>query len=281
MEKVINSVAEDRTFFEGLGDIYPADGTVAISKEAIDNIPVYWFEPPKHNTDNEDELVIYLHGGSYALGSIKSHKPMISHLANALDKPIVFIEYSLAPENPYPHAIHEVIAIYKDIIKQNTGSTIHIIGDSAGGGLAISSIASMTSSTLELPHSISLISPWVDLRCKNPSYEKRKDLDPILTREDLNTYAGYYAPNNRAEANPAQLKFDHFSPTFLLVGGHEILYSDTKNFYETIKPIQPNTQMQVYEDQTHVWPLTDIESTATQNAFKAIDRFQNKVLNGI
>ena len=67
-----------------------------------------------------------------------SHAPMVSHFAGKFSIPVLFIDYSLAPENPFPTAINEVLKVYQTLLLKHASSEIIFMGDSAGGGLAIS-----------------------------------------------------------------------------------------------------------------------------------------------
>ena len=89
-------------------------------------------------------------------------------------------------------------------------------------------------------------------------------------------YAGYYVANNWNEADPAQFTFNSFPPLLILVGSNEILFDDSKLFYEKIKPLQPDTQMKEYENQVHGWPLIDIKSDAAKDALTTIEKFITK-----
>ena len=89
-------------------------------------------------------------------------------------------------------------------------------------------------------------------------------------------YAGYYAANNWNEADPGQLTFNTFPPLLILVGSNEILFDDSKLFYEKIKLLQPDTHMKEYENQVHGWPLIDINSDAAKDAMTSIEKFITK-----
>src|SRR5690606_27055873 len=154
-------------------------------------------------------------------------------------------------------------------------SKIIFIGDSAGGGLTVSTIHAMNENNLELPSAIALISPWLNLACNTNSYQTRQHLDPILTKQNLLEYAQYYIGNHGSLADPNMLLYSSFPPTFLLVGTNEVLYDDTKNFYNYIKPVQSNTTFKAYQNQTHVWLLTDIDSDASKETLQDISDFVN------
>lgn len=85
------------------------------------------------------------------MGSINSHKAMVSQIAKATDSKILFMEYSLTSENPFPVAINEIVNVYKELLKSYSKSKITVMGDSAGGGLVVSSIHSIIENKLQLP----------------------------------------------------------------------------------------------------------------------------------
>ena len=269
-ESTMDRVTNNRAFFETLGKIYPASPTVKISETEISNVTCYWFEPQRSHTEN---IAVYVHGGSFAYGSIGSYQAMVSHIAERTKTKVLFIEYSLAPEYPFPIAINEIVNVYKALLRTNPKSKITFIGDSAGGGLTVSSIHDMNENKLKLPSAILLISPWINLKCNTDSYKTRQHLDPILTKQNLLEYAQYYMGNNESLADPSELLFSSFPPTLLLVGTNEVLYDDAKNFYDYIKPIQNQTTFKVYQNQPHVWLLTDIASAVSQATLQDISDF--------
>lgn len=270
MESIATKVDSDRAFFTTLGNIYPADSAVNVSAEQISGVNCYWFTPREAKAN---QVILYLHGGSFALGSVQSHKAMVSNITSALGSRILFVEYSLAPEKPFPNGVNDVVKVYKEILKRNPGTKILFMGDSAGGGLAISAINFLGKENLKSPDALITISAWINLRCNTTSYETRKKADPILTQEMLQEYAGYYASKNIHEADPSQMKFKSFPPTFLLVGSNEILFDDTENFYSAIKVLQPKIKMKEYEDQNHVWLLSNIHSNESKAALQDIREF--------
>lgn len=268
---ILEKVNNDRQFFETLGNIYPISKNVKISDTQIANVKCYWIEP---KTEKDDNITVYLHGGSFALGSIKSHKAMVSHIAETTKSKILFIEYSLAPENPFPVAINEIVNVYKALVKNYPESEINFMGDSAGGGLAVSSIHSIIENKLHLPSSVILLSPWINLKCNTNSYKTRQKIDPILTKQNLLEYAKYYMAGS-TDADPSELVFENFPPVFVMVGSNEILFCDAKNFYDYIKKVQPNAFFKEYENQTHVWLLTNISSEKSKETLNDISEFVN------
>ena len=212
----------------------------------------------------------------FVLGSIETYKAMVSHFASAFSTKILFIEYALAPEKPFPNGINDILKVYRQLIRRYPDTKITLMGDSAGGALSATLIKMASEEKLRMPSGVIFLSPWIYLRGNTESYETRKKLDPILTKDKLMEYAGYYAANNWNEADPGQFTFNSFPPLLILVGSNEILFDDSKLFYEKIKLLQPDTQMKEYENQVHGWPLIDIKSDAAKDALTSIEKFITK-----
>lgn len=140
-------IENDRKFFRTLGSIYPIRKSVSITESYMAGVKVYWIVPEKRGND----IIVYLHGGSYALGGIESHKAMVSYIAEKTASAIAFVEYSLAPEHPFPIARNEVVEVYKQLLLQHSESDLIFMGDSAGGGLAVSSLHTILAKNLKLP----------------------------------------------------------------------------------------------------------------------------------
>lgn len=261
-----------RQQFDQLGNIYPADKTVQIESTMLAGVPCHWFTPA-HTMDNE--LIILLHGGSYALGSLQSHKAMTSHFATALRRKILLVEYALAPEHPFPAGRNDAEKVYRLITAAFPAVKIFLLGDSAGGGILLSALHRLSDTPVRQPAGVVLISPWLDLRCENESYETRAADDPILSKAEMKRFAGYYAPDRPDAASAAQLAFTTFPPVLILTGSREVLYDDSKHFYERIRSVAPFADMITFDGQTHVWPLTNIRSAATISTLEKISAFMD------
>jgi acetyl esterase/lipase len=223
-------------------------------------------------------MIIYLHGGVYALGSVRSHGSLVSHIANRLKTTILFVDYALAPEHPWPAANNDVFAVYTALLKDYPGYKFGFIGDSAGGGLAVSTVSGILKQQLPLPYAVAMISPWIDLKCNNPSYETNKAKDPILNRDIASGAAkDYLAGASIGKVNPADAALNTFPPVLIAVGTNEVLFDDSLNFYDLVKGLQPDSTLTVYDDQYHVWPLANVHSEASQRLLTEMDGFFNPV----
>lgn len=259
-----------RSFYETLGKAYPPDSTISINETTIAGVKSYWLN--KSSIDQK-HIIIYLHGGVYVYGSFKAYRAMLSHLAGSLNSAILYVEYSLSPEHPYPAANNDILKVYRELQHKYPGYKITIIGDSAGGGLAISLVHNAQKVNLPVPTNLALISPWIDLKGNNKSYETKQAVDPILNKGFLHDHALLYAGNRMKEADPSEIKFKQFPPVLLLVGSDEILNDDARNFYAYIKPIQPAARFKEFEGQKHVWIFSDINAKPSVEAVNDIRAF--------
>ena len=262
-----------RERFNQLGTIYPKAASVKTEKVIINGVSCYWLTP-ENPTPNK--IIIHLHGGVFAVGSIQSHESMLTHFAHKLQARVLFVDYALAPEYPYPSALNNVFSVYTALIKTYPGYKIDMIGDSAGAGLIVSAVGEMLKQQIQLPNAAVFISPWISLHCNNPSQEGNRQKDPILTREYLQNSAADYTGSLPIEmVSPENVELTECPPVLIMVGTNEILYDDSINFYNYVKHIQPNARLSIYENQVHVWMLTGMPSAASQQALTEIKDFLN------
>ena len=130
MDSILDNVNANRAVFNSLGNIYPSDGSVEVSGEQIEGVTCYWLVP---DSFDKNKIVIYLHGGMFVLGSIAGYKAMVSHFASAFSTKILFIEYALAPEKPFPNGVNDILKVYRELIRRYPDAKITLMGDSAGG----------------------------------------------------------------------------------------------------------------------------------------------------
>lgn len=269
----MKNIQQHRGEFDQLGKLYVKEASVKVEQTLVNGVNCYWFTP---RNAIADRIIIHLHGGVYALGSVHSHGSLMSHIANKLKTTILFVDYSLAPERPYPAANNDVFGVYTAVLKDHPGYKIGFIGDSAGGGLIVSAVGAMLKQKLPLPYAVAMISPWIDLKCDNQSYESNKAKDPILNSDVLSAAAKDYRADIPIEkVNPANMALRTFPPILITVGTNEVLLDDSLNFYAVVKDLQSDSTLTIYENQYHVWPLADIHSEASQKLLAEMDGFFN------
>ncbi len=267
---LIAKLIDGRTFFEGLGKSYLPSPEVSIEPATIMGVSCYWFTPKQLTSK---KLMIYLHGGGFVMGSIRSHQALVSHITHASNTRTLFIEYALAPEHPHPHGLKNLLDVYRDIVANDEYNEVFLIGDSAGGGLIVQAIEQLQKNDIREPNGVILISPWTNLNGDTPSYENNASIDPILSVQAVHSYATAYNPLNKKEANPSSIQFKQFPPVLILVGTQEILLDDSKILYDQIRNVQNDATLKVVSGQTHVWVLTNIDHQDSKSALNDIKAF--------
>ncbi|HEY5747395.1 MAG TPA: alpha/beta hydrolase [Chryseolinea sp.] len=267
------NLKEERKEFESLGHIYPVQTGVSIKHEVIAGVSGYWFTPV-HVGGNE--VVIFLHGGGYIYGSIESHRAMVSHIARAIERKILLVDYSLAPEHPFPAALNETVAVIQELVRTLPDFQFSIMGDSAGGNLAMSTALKLKSLNVQPALYHVLISPWVNMETVYPSYTKNEKLDPIITKDFVEYAAGLYAAGHDLKdplISPVHGDFKGIAPTLILVGAHEVLTDDSVFLYQALENAGVASELKMYDGADHVWPLVDIHSEHSVEALDEIIDF--------
>jgi acetyl esterase/lipase len=273
----MKNLEEERKAFESLGSIYPNHHQVIVEKVTMADVTSCWFIP---DVVVSKEIVIYFHGGGFIYGSIRSHSAMVSHIASAIGRKILFVEYSLAPEKPFPFALNEATAVIDDLLHHAPDTMFALMGDSAGGNLVMSTALNLKDLNMQLPIYQVLISPWVNMETDYASYHENERLDPIITKEFVKYAASHYAGDHSLSnplVSPALGSFIGFSPTLIMVGAKEVLRDDAVHLHQALKKTGSTSVLKMFDDVTHVWTLTNISSNDSKEALRTIKEFAASV----
>ncbi|KAI1121270.1 hypothetical protein F5Y10DRAFT_256659 [Nemania abortiva] len=129
--------------------------------------------------DPGKRVMLYVHGGGYYFGSVDEHRYQMQRHARKLKARVFAPRYRLAPQFPFPCGLQDCLAAYMYLLKSQDPSTIILAGDSAGGGMVLSTLVTLRDRGLPLPAGAILISPWVDLSHSFPSLSGDCPLDYI------------------------------------------------------------------------------------------------------
>lgn len=219
----------------------------------IDHIPAEWILPPQADTHS---AVLYLHGGGYALGSIKSHRATAGQIAEAGNIRVLIIEYRLAPEHPFPAALQDALSAY-DWLQKNGCEKIILIGDSAGAGLALSTATFLRDKRVSMPMLVICMSPWVDLEGTGESITTNSGRDPLFKVDDLRLSRYYVGKNNPRDPriSPLYADFAKLSPIVIHVGADEMLLSDSTRLAEKAGNAGVDVQIKIWPGMWHVFPF--------------------------
>jgi acetyl esterase/lipase len=221
------NVKEQRVIFEQMMGASPVPDDVAASPGTLGGIPVV-------NVDVEGTepgpVILYFHGGAYAVGTAASSVGLASDLARHAGARLVSVDYRLAPEHPYPAALEDAVAAYRGLLASGMSpSAIAFAGESAGAGLVAATLVALKRAGLPLPSAAVMMSPWVDLTLSGDSMNEKAALDPALTPDGLRRRASdYVAAGDPADGllSPIFADLTGLPPLLVQAGSHEILLDD-------------------------------------------------------
>ncbi len=246
---------------------------------AANGVPAEWISVP----DTDSGVILYLHGGAYALGSIKTHREFVARLVSATKVPALIIDYRLAPEHPFPAALDDAIAAYRWLLAQGySPSQIVIGGDSAGGGLTLATLLALRENGAPLPAAAVCMSPWTDLTLSGASLQTKAEDDWILDSDSLERFAALYAGEHDRRSpliSPLFADLSGLCPLLIQIGTKEILLDDAMRFAENARRAGVDVTLQVLDQMFHVFQLVPF-LPETRRAVHDMAEFVSRHLQG-
>jgi acetyl esterase/lipase len=197
-----------------------------------------------------DHAVLYLHGGGFTVGSPATHRALATHLAAAIGSRVHVLDYRLAPEHPHPAALDDVPAACRELTRRY--ERLALVGDSAGGWLALTAALRLRDDGGQLPAAIGLISPWLDLAGRSWA---GGPVDAMLRPSWLRRCAAAYAPGadlRDPRFAPLAADLTGLPPVIVQVGRAELLLDDAVRLARRLRSAGTPVDLQGFEEFWHV-----------------------------
>jgi monoterpene epsilon-lactone hydrolase len=251
------TLEELRAAFAPAGRLHPVPDDVLVTEVTAGGVPAHWLAAPGADTGR---VLLFLHGGGYELGSLRSDGELAARLGRASGMRVLFPEYRLAPEHPFPAAIDDVLAAWRWLrTDQDLGaSSMAVAGDSAGGGLAVALLVALRDAGEALPAAATLMSPTVDLTSSGASMTERVDQDPFSTPALLRQLASGYlagADPRTPLASPLFASLAGLPPLLVQVGTADLLLSDSERLAAAAAGAGVDVTLEIGEGLPHVYPI--------------------------
>jgi len=247
-------IEEARSFFEETAAMFPVADDIRCEPVQVNGLPAEWIAAPNAS---KERVLLYLHGGGYAIGSINTHRDLASRLSRATGVRCLLIGYRLAPEHPHPAAVEDSVAAYRWLLARGTRpEKIVIGGDSAGGGLTVATLVALRDAGEPLPAAAVCLSPWVDLEGTGESMTTKADIDPMVQSEGIQTMAKAYLGDKDPRtplASPLYADLRGLPPMLIHVGTAEVLLDDSTRLAERARAAGVDVSLEPWEDMIHVW----------------------------
>lgn len=263
---------EARVHYDALGT--PLAPDIKAEPLSLDGVGAQILTPPDCDADR---ALLYLHGGGFVFGSLKSHAGMVGEVARAARCRVLQLDYRRAPEHPYPAAVEDATAAYQWLLRRGFApGRISIVGDSAGGGLVLAMLVAAQAQGLPLAGAAVSISPLVDMEPTGESYRTREHIDPLVQRKVVDQVIRLYLNGKNLRhptAAPIHADLTGFPPLLIQVGEREILFSDSEALAKKARASGVDVTLEEWPDMVHVWHLHHPRLSSGREAIARIGQF--------
>ena len=226
----------------------------------------------RNNEKQEHKYILYFHGGSYIAEATENHWNFLEKLVKDVGYTVIMPDYPLAPKYNYKDVYNMVEPLYKEIVEKVGNNNLILMGDSAGGGLALGLYEKVTNDGMEAPIKTILISPWLDVRLENEKIKEIEKNDNILNKEALRlagiAYSGEDGINSYL-VNPIDGNLSILKNIKIFVGTYDILNPDCNLLKEKADNVSGDVEIKQYERAKHIWLIdNNSEEEVTQKAYE-------------
>lgn len=265
------TIEEMRAGFEALMSGMTVPDGIRTTRTALGDRPALRVAPedrPRAGT------ILYFHGGGWVSGSPEASLAVTGHLVTRTGRTAYSVDYRLAPEHPFPAAIEDTLGAYRALLGGGADpSAVVFAGDSAGGGLAVTTCLAARDAGLPLPAAVLAFSPGLDATRTGESIDTKEGVDPFFTRASVEHTGMLYL----AGADPRQpllspavcADLSGLPPMLLQVGTNEILLDDSTRLAARARAAGVDVILDVTADVPHVFQAFADE---LDEADEALDR---------
>jgi acetyl esterase/lipase len=237
---------------ERLKQMFPA----RIEPATVAGVKTATVTPDSLADANKDRLLVHVHGGGYIFLGGPACVTEAIILAHFCRMKVLSIDYRMPPEHPFPKAVDDVTAVWKEISASRQPRNLAMGGTSAGGGLTLAAVHRFKQMKLPLPGALWGGSPWTDLTFSGDTYETNRWIDAILPSHKglLEGAAKLYAGNEDRRnplISPVFGDFADFPPTILATGTRDLLLSDTARVHTKLRAARVESQLVCIEGMSH------------------------------
>jgi monoterpene epsilon-lactone hydrolase len=264
-------VSEQRRLLRELTTAQPLPADVTVTAAALGGVPTAEITidgiEPRH-------VVLYFHGGVYVLGDAFQAADLASQVGRRMRAKVISVDYRLAPEHPYPAAVDDALDAYEALLRGGTApSDIAFAGESAGGGLAVAALVNARDHGLPLPAAAFVMSPYADLTLAGATMETKRQVDVLMSRENLQSRVTDYTSGQDAALgliSPIFADLSGLPPLIIQAGTHEVLLDDAVRLARQAAIADVEVTLDITPEVPHVfqtfYPILDEAAAALDRA---------------
>lgn len=249
------SLDELRRRFEHWGDVTAEPGGVDYVEADAGGVPALWATP---KGCAETRVLLCAHGGGYAVASMYTHRKVYAHVAKAIGCCALIVNYRRAPEHIHPGPVDDMVTAYQWLLRKGIDPKhIALIGNSAGGGLAVTTILRARDKGLPLPAATMPLSPWLDMEAGGKTFDSNREKDVLVTRDVIGVMAGMFlgesGDRKHPHANPLHADLRALPPMYIQTGADEALLSDSQDLAALARKSGVDVTLEVVPEMQHVF----------------------------
>ncbi|GAB2988242.1 alpha/beta hydrolase [Saccharothrix stipae] len=252
---------------ESWGDLTAEPRGVDYVETTEPGTPAMWLLP--HGAA-PDRVLLCMHGGGFVAGSTYTHRKLYGHLAKAVGARALLFRYPFAPEHVHPAQVEAATAVHRWLLRSFAPEHIAFAGDSAGGGLTITTQLNARAAGLPLPAAVMALSPWVDMEVAGESFRTNALTDGFFYRDLVDGLAaGFLGPaGSRRDplANPLHADLTGLAPLFVQVGSHETLLDEGRALADRVREAGVDVRLDVFDEQVHTFQMAAGRSPEADDA---------------
>ena len=266
-----SDVDEQRRLLRELLSAQPLPANVTVTAAALGGVPT-----AEITVDGVEPrcVLLYFHGGVYVMGDASLAADLASQVGRRVYAKVISVDYRLAPEHPYPAAVDDALAAYEALLHDGVApSDIAFAGESAGGGLAVATLVNARDHGLPLPAAAFVMSPYADLTLAGTTMETRREVDPLLSLENLQPRVIDYTSGQDAALgliSPVFADLSGLPPLIIQAGTHEVLLDDAVRLAQQAASADVEVTLDITPRVPHVfqayYPILDEAAAALDRA---------------
>ena len=259
--------------------LFPVDQRLAFREISLAGMRC---EEIRHRKAPATQLIFHIHGGAFFLGGLDSHRGLMCDLVRATGAQVIHLDYPLAPEFAFPHALDALQAAYLEALEQGIApKNITLSGDSCGANLALALCLKLRDEKQPLPNGLILLSPWLDLSLGGASIVRNAKHDALLSEQLLRDGIKYYLDDQASVDEP------YVSPLFanlkglpemlIHVGSKEILLDDAKRLKQAADEADVDCTLTIYPGMWHNFHMFSHWVDTAKRALRDIAKFVDHI----
>jgi acetyl esterase/lipase len=225
----------------------------SVEKKEISGRAVWFLEPKRKSSK---KVLLYLHGGAYINNMLSFHWDLIGAISKEIEAVMVVADYPLAPKATYLDTYAFMDALYGLLLEEFKAEDLVLMGDSAGGGLALGFTQKLYQEDKFLPGHLILLSPWLDVTMCNPEISNVQAKDKMLGIDGLvlcgKAYSGDADPKS-PWISPIYGSLDGLPRISMFMGTYDLLLPDGKKLCQHLEKKGVEFDYFEYPEMFHVW----------------------------